>query len=119
MNKTIFVGAVLAGLLFVGYAITFQSTTVRAGEPKNLKVYPKGTSKKAIKKDMKIISKALGVKCEHCHEKSAMEKDTKNKLKARKMMIMTNTINKSLKKDGFEAMITCKTCHRGEEEPAK
>lgn len=117
MRSKIFLGAIVAGFVAMGYAFTLGQPAADAAGLKNLKVYPKNTDKKSIKKDMKVISKALGVQCDHCHDMSAMEKDTKNKEKARDMMRMTRTINARLKKDGFKKEVTCKTCHDGETTP--
>jgi nitrate/TMAO reductase-like tetraheme cytochrome c subunit len=66
---------------------------------------------------MKVISKALGVQCDFCHDMSGMDKDTDNKNKARDMMRMMKTANAKLKKGGFKKSVTCKTCHNGAKEP--
>jgi len=117
MNNKILLSAILSGFLAAGFALTFDAPVADAGGPKNLKVYPKNTNKKALKKDMKAISKALGVQCDFCHDMSAMDKDTDMKKKARDMMRMLNTANASLKKSGFKKSATCKTCHQGAKEP--
>lgn len=117
MRNKFFIGALLTGFLGAGYALTFNVPTADAGGPKNLKVYPKSTSKKAIKKDMKAISKALGVQCDFCHKMSSMAKDTDMKEKARDMMRMMNSANGTLKKNGFKKSVTCKTCHQGDKTP--
>jgi hypothetical protein len=117
MRNRIFLGTILAGAIALVYAFTLAPPTAEAGGAKNLKVYPKDTDKKQIKKDMKVMAKALGVQCDHCHNMSGMDKDTPMKEKARKMMKMTISINKDMKKDGFKAEVTCKTCHNGKKEP--
>jgi len=117
MRKKILLTAVLGGVFAAGYALTFSAPVANAGAAKNLKVYPKGTDKKVIKKDMKALAKALGVECDFCHTMSAFDKDSENKNKAREMMRMMNTANKTLKAKGFKKSITCKTCHRGSKEP--
>lgn len=117
MRNKLLLGTILSGFLAAGYAMTFDSPTADAGAAKNLKVYPKNTDKKAIKKDMKALSKALGVQCDFCHSMSAMDKDTDMKNKARDMMRMMNSANASLKKNGFKKFVTCKTCHNGAKEP--
>ncbi len=86
---------------------------------KNLKVYPGDVDKKVLKNDMKSYAKALGVKCDGCHDTSAFETDTKMKKEAREMIRMTRSINKRLKKDGFKDSISCNTCHQGKEHPTK
>jgi hypothetical protein len=117
MRNKILLGTILSGFLAAGYAMTFDAPVANAGAGKNLKVYPKKTDKKAIKKDMKAISKALGVQCDFCHSMSAMDKDTDMKNKARDMMRMMNSANASMKKAGFKKVVTCKTCHNGAKEP--
>ncbi len=119
MRNKILLGTILSGFLAAGYAMTFDAPSANAGAAKNLQVYPKGTDKKVIKKDMKAISKALGVQCDFCHDMSGMDKDTDHKKQARSMMRMMNSANKSLKKNGFKKAVTCKTCHDGEKIPKK
>jgi Photosynthetic reaction centre cytochrome C subunit len=89
---------------------------------KNLKVLPKNISEAALDKIMDNYNVALGVNCNYCHSKSTkadellFESDAKpEKLIARKMMIMTNDINKRHFKGA--ATISCITCHRGQEFP--
>lgn len=117
MRNRILLGTILAGLMATAYAFTIGQPTADAASGKNLKVYPKGTDKKKIKKDMKAMAKALGVQCDFCHTMSGMQKDTPMKEKARKMMRMTGSINKDLKKQGFKKKVNCKTCHDGKKEP--
>jgi hypothetical protein len=118
MRIKILLGAMLAGLLALGYAFTLEQPVAAAGGPKNLKVFPKGTSKKEVKKVMKGWSKALGEKCDYCHEMDDFSKDTKNKRKAREMFRMVRDINKShLGK--YKGKVSCATCHRGEKKPTK
>lgn len=110
---TTILGAIVAG----GYALTFSAPVADAGPGKNIKVYPKNTDKKVIKKDMKAISKALGVQCDFCHSMSALDKDTEMKEKARDMMRMMNAANKELSAKGFKKAVTCNTCHDGNKTP--
>jgi hypothetical protein len=106
---------IACGLCALAYG--FSGTAASAADPKNLKVYPAGTSKKVIKKDMKAISKALGVQCDHCHDMDDMAKDSPKKEEARKMMRMVQSLNsKELKKYD---KVSCKTCHRGQTEPPR
>ena len=65
---------------------------------------------------MQFIAGSLGVDCEFCHVKNAMDKDDKKeKQTARKMMAMELTINA----DQFDGHVevTCYTCHRGSPHP--
>jgi len=117
MRNKLLLGTILSGFMAAGFGLTLGVPSAQAGGGKNLKVYPKSTDKKAIKKDMKAISKALGVQCDFCHSMSAMDKDSDMKNKARDMMRMMNSANKSMKKAGFKKAVTCKTCHAGEKTP--
>jgi hypothetical protein len=100
---------------------------------KNLKILPKKISMEDLDKVMDTFKAALGVKCNFCH---APSKDSANhhldfasddkpeKNIARKMMKMTNKINKKYfsynKNEQGMAIPTveCMTCHRGSEHPA-
>lgn len=106
-----------AGLGLAYGAVSAGGSSASAAPAKNLKIYPKGTDTKALKKDMKLISKSLGVECDFCHDMDAFEKDNKHKERARSMMKMVMSINARLKKDGFDKQVTCMTCHQGHEEP--
>ena len=114
-----YVAAALVGAVLLGGALLTLPSAVSAGPGKNLKVYPKDTDTAVIKKDMKVMAKALGVQCDFCHDLDAMDADSEHKEIARSMMRMTAATNAKLKKDGFKAEVTCWTCHRGEEEPKK
>jgi Na+-translocating ferredoxin:NAD+ oxidoreductase RnfG subunit len=115
MRNKILYGAIAAGLTALIYAFTAQTGAAQAAGPKNLKVFPKDTSKKQIKKAMKGISDALGVECDYCHDLDDMAKDTEHKESARAMMKMVNTINK----DSFKGKprVRCVTCHNGKKKP--
>jgi hypothetical protein len=69
---------------------------------------------------MGLMSAALGFDCDSCHERAgtdnvAWEKDTRNKVMARKMVLMVQAINR----DHFTGrqMVTCFTCHRNRDIP--
>lgn len=69
---------------------------------------------------MRKINTALGVKCDFCHvvnpDHSGFEKDDKPaKEMARKMILMTQDINKRHK--FVTGKVTCFTCHHGHPEP--
>lgn len=65
---------------------------------------------------MDFIAASLGVRCEACHVEGAPEKDDKQmKLTARKMMQMTDDINKN--SFNGRRQLTCYSCHRGAEQP--
>ena len=124
--KKITVLSVLTALVFIG--ITAE-TIPATDKPKNLKVLPKNISAEALDKIMDSYVSALGVNCEFCHVKNIaldfkFEKDDKpEKEIARKMMRMTNDINKKyfqfngeVKANAIQA-VTCVTCHRGQPRP--
>lgn len=112
--------ALLLGLAAVIFAFAFEPGSAVAEKPtKNLRILSKDMSRKEVKKVMKKMAKAVGKGCDDCHDLKAFEKDTKMKKTGRKMMRMTNELNARLKKAGFEKKIQCRTCHRGEEKPAR
>ncbi len=119
--RSIFLAVALTGALGLTLAVTLTANQpqVEAAPGKNLKVYPPDTDVAQIKKDMKMVAKALGVQCDHCHDLDDMAKDSEHKTKARQMMKMVGTINASLKKDGFKDQVSCKTCHNGQKKPKK
>ena len=117
--RSILVVLALAGLAWATAFLAPRPVAI-AAPGKNLKVYPAGTDTAEIKKDMKLISKALGVQCDFCHDMDAFDKDDIDKKNiARGMMKMVGSINGKLKKDGFKAEVKCVTCHAGAEKPKK
>jgi len=122
-------------LLYIGLALilgTLIATTTPAQIPDtftNLKVLPKDIKKAQLMQNMKIFSKALGVRCHFCHKgeegKSLSTYDfasdeNHHKDVARLMITMTQKINGEILKDfkdGQFSQIKCITCHRGEKEP--
>ena len=95
----------------------------------NLKILPKDISEKELDKVMDNFKIALGVDCNYCHSKKAgkdeldFASDKKSEKEiARKMMVMTDIINKKYfdfnkNKNSIQA-VTCFTCHRGDPRPA-
>ena len=76
-------------------------------------------SKKDLKKYMKTLNTALGVKCSYCHDMDDKALDNPHKEITREMIILTRTINRHLlslknedEKDTVE-LVTCWTCHKG------
>lgn len=119
MRNKFLLGSILSGILAAGYVFSYNVGVADAGGPKNLKVFPKNISKKELKKEMKAIAKSLGVQCDFCHDMDGMDKDTEKKKAALAMLRMTKSANQQLKKAGFKDKVTCNTCHRGKETPAK
>jgi hypothetical protein len=83
---------------------------------KNLKVLPADISKDDLKAVMKAQAAALGVDCDHCHDTDDFSEDTDTKKTARGMMQMVVDTNKNY--FGGKQVITCMTCHDGQEKPA-
>ena len=116
--------SVLAVAAFIALACALAllapKPSADAAPGKNLKVYPKDTDTAEIKKDMKVISKALGVQCDFCHDLDDFSKDGIDKKEiARGMMRMVGSINGKLKSQGFKDQVKCVTCHAGAEKPKK
>src|SRR5215212_1266265 len=98
---------------------------------KNLKILPKNISERAMDSIMHHYSMSLNVGCDFCHVHNTlrdtwdMASDAKGeKLIARKMIVMTNGINKIYfpaekgeKNLQLINTITCYTCHKGEAIP--
>jgi hypothetical protein len=83
---------------------------------KNLKVFPKDTPPQRIMQTMNGWTRALGVKCDHCHvdDKASDEKPTKDV--ARAMLKMMGNLRQNAA-DFFPGdriqKVSCWTCHRG------
>ena len=123
--------------IVIGGVIAFVIIGIAASKPpqekfKNLKVLPKNISEQMMDSVMHEFEKALGVECDFCHVKPAdstaewdmASDDRPEKNIARKMITMSNKINK----DFFNATtkygdqnalleIRCVTCHHGEPHP--
>lgn len=97
---------------------------------KNLKVLPKDTPHEEIDRLMSGYSRALGVRCNHCHvgEPGKMRQedfpldDKPEKEKTRQMIQMTRDLNEKYlpklgSRDTPPIRIECVTCHRGVTEP--
>ena len=121
--------------LVISFLVTVVVISVAFTAPpevryKNLKVLPKNTNKAQMDSIMKHFASSLGFKCNNCHVRLNDEKKTwdfandslENKKVARQMMRMTNNVNRKnfkeeVKKKGMP-LVTCFTCHRGQEHPA-
>lgn len=105
--------------------------------PKNLKVLPKDTPRPEVVRLMRTFTRALGVRCQHCHVGEGNDlsqfdfaSDAKpTKEIARKMMTMVMDVNQKYlagvgepsapAAEGQPALpkVTCFTCHRGATKP--
>jgi hypothetical protein len=110
------------------FILIVQSSAKEDEKPKNLKVLSKNLSHQQVVDIMKAYSRSLGVKCGFCHKHDNnnppnfdFASDEKwEKLTARKMMKMTEAINKKyIDKigEGKFDKITCVTCHMGSKQP--
>jgi hypothetical protein len=85
--------------------------------PQNLKVLPKDTPNQRLMGTMNGMSRALGVKCDHCHVIGEFAKDDKpNKEVARAMMRMVANLRQNADQflpTGRAEKVSCWTCHRG------
>jgi hypothetical protein len=115
MREKFLHGVILAGALAMVYAFTVAPRLAHAGDPTNLKVFPKNTTKAEIKKAMKSIAEGLGVQCDHCHDLDDMAKDTEKKEVARGMMLMVSETNTKYFKG--KPRVRCLTCHNGQKKP--
>ena len=85
---------------------------------KNVQVL-RGISVSQFMETMGFISASLGLNCSDCHSSeqdwAAYARDNDLKQTARKMMLMVATLNRG--NFGGKPMVTCYTCHRGDETP--
>lgn len=124
-HKTYSVIALL--LVISSISIMAQQIQNRANDFTNLQILPKNISPEKLELEMELYSRALGVECGFCHVKNGEEMDfasdkNKHKEEARDMMRMTNELNEkyfgvNLKDPDEAPVMTCYTCHRGEEFP--
>lgn len=97
----------------------------------NLQVLPKDISKDNLVDTMRLFSRSLGVRCDHCHELSEEHQDFASDKKeaknaARTMMRMVHEINTNfmpktepLPGEKSADKVNCWTCHRGAKEPVQ
>jgi hypothetical protein len=95
----------------------------------NLQVFPSDIPHEQLIQAMRGFTRALGVRCDHCHVRNGEDFDfpsdeNPHKEVAREMMRMNRRINMELlasieglhEAEGWR--VTCWTCHRGETTPA-
>lgn len=99
-------------------------------KPKNLQVLPKEWTGSRLNPVMRGFTRALGVRCTHCHVGEEgkplstydfASDDNPNKGRAREMYRMLGDINSHLKKiepsGGKRVNMWCHTCHQGRPRP--
>ena len=130
MKQKLFVATLVCVAFIMMQTFGLQNTDHdKDDKPTNLKVLPKNISVDELHSIMRIYSKSLGVKCNHCHLSKGEGKertfdfasDAKpEKATARKMIKMVSSINKKyidkIGNHNFEK-ITCVTCHNGNIKP--
>ena len=108
-----FLSVTICALLTAGWLAAVDTA------PSNLKVLEYKTVEET-KQHMKVISKALDVKCKFCHNLDNFASDEKNhKTISRDMMKMTKAVNMDFLTWKDADKVTCWTCHRGKKEPEK
>jgi hypothetical protein len=133
MNKKTLVYAGIG--LFMVAGISATHTPQERSEWKNLKIIPKKIDEDQMERIMTRYAKNLGVPCAYCHPDTKPDvfprrvdfasDELPQKNIARKMMQMTDKLNRkyfNYKNDysyySFkDAIISCKTCHRGLPKP--
>jgi hypothetical protein len=128
-NKKIIAIGLLGSSVLLASMTTLQVPQQQQPRPQpkltNIKVLPKSLSYQQVDHLMDEWAKALGVRCNFCHDNANKALDTKpEKAMARKMFAMEGKINKKFfgaKKDSLGLMtetgINCNTCHRGVSHP--
>ncbi len=120
-------GAVVAAAVLVLAAAGRGAASQEPAKPQNLKVLPKDIAPDSLRAIMGSFTRALGVRCDHCHalptgQRPAPEdfaKDTREPKKvARVMLQMVAEINgrhlPATGRDAAElARVSCFTCHHG------
>jgi len=109
--------------------VMLPSLALAQDGPQNLEYYPTSITRGEIIAEMRHFTFALGVRCEHCHERNENGRGfdfasdgNPNKEKARVMLFMTDAINSQFlpdlsDRDDPPVEVTCKTCHRGTLKP--
>ena len=113
----------------LAFSLAAPSLAFAQDGPENLQYFPTDMTREEIVAEMGHFSFALGVRCQHCHERNPdgrgfdFSSDANpNKEKARVMLFMTDQINRTLASNLAErsnppVVVICKTCHRGSEKP--
>jgi thioredoxin reductase len=126
------IAVILSTALIFG-CTAFQKQKAQPARPDdlhfhNLKVFPQNISRDELIEQMRGFTRALGVRCDHCHVQTAQTpkpefnfaSDEKPQKDAARIMIrMTNNINKDYvsKIEEMYTTVSCWTCHRGARRP--
>ena len=114
----------------IGVATPAQDEWSWPEKPKNLQVLPKDWPGSRLRAPMTGFTRALGVRCSHCHVGVEGESlstydfasdENPNKERAREMLRMLGSVNEHLEKiepSGDKPVnMWCHTCHRGRPRP--
>ena len=132
MRKIVIVLGILAGAILMHENSSSQNQSPWPEKPENLQVLPQEWSGERLRPVMVGFSRALGVRCSHCHVGEEGQPlstfdfasdDNPNKDRAREMLRMLGSVNEHLDKietSGPEpANMWCHTCHRGTPRPMR
>ena len=112
----------LSGAVLLGQAAPAQAPLTSDTAFKNVTML-KGLSVDNFFEAMGMFANAMGNDCTFCHDKQAyfdkslFATQTPRMMRARQMMVMMNTINKTY--FNGETRVTCFTCHQGNEQPKR
>ena len=123
----------VVGCLLAGALLAAPAGAQVPDEFTNLKIFDKNIGKQELIGYMKGWTKALGVRCNHCHvgpdnlqgmDFATDEKEHKRATRAMVKMVMTinneylgSWQGEAHEDDGQKHGVTCFTCHRGQPEP--
>lgn len=116
--------AVLAWALPVASLAASDQAPRRPRPLENIKIL-KGWDGDEVRSEMRLMTAALGVNCEHCHVQGNFASDEKRaKQTARRMIELTMSLNGEFFADHAPSAgasrfgrVTCYTCHKGEVMP--
>ena len=86
----------------------------------NLEVLPETIERDELILHMRTISRALGVRCGHCHDMRTEDyaaDSTEAKIMARAMMRLVRDYNALTSQRPDATAVTCYMCHRGQAKP--
>lgn len=118
MNRTLWKFGFLLALVAFTLTLNAQQTPPQGPPPapQNLKVLPKDMPRQQLIGIMGNWSRALGVKCDHCHAEDKASDDKPEKDVARAMVRMMINLRQNANEflpDNRIAKVSCWTCHRG------
>lgn len=102
-------------ILMVGMTVTLYGQQGAPPAP-NLKVLPKDMPRQQLLGIMNGWTRALGVKCDHCHVENKASDEKPEKEVARAMVKMMMNLRQNAGEflpDNRIAKVSCWTCHRG------